>query len=118
MPAVTEEAIPAPVEGPENMMLILATGFPAASITFATSGEPKAVLMAALCGLPENIVTALGGAGSIVRVKDPLTVCLGTVESLTAKLTVLVPSDGAVPEITPVALFNVSPVGSPVAVHV
>ena len=118
VPAVTGEAIPASVAGPEKMILILATGFPALSITFATSGEPKTVLIAAFCRLPENTVTALGGAGSIVTVKDPVAVCLGTVESLTLKLIVLVPREGAVPEITPVELFTVRPAGRPVAVQV
>ena len=118
VPTVTEEAMPAPLKGPAKITLILATGLPAASTTLATSGAPKAVLIAALCGLPEDMMRPLGGAGSIDKVNDPLVVCFGIVESLTLKLTVLVPCAGAVPEITPVALFNVRPVGSPLAVQV
>ncbi len=117
-PAMTGEAILGPDAGPENTILTLATGLPTASTIFATSGAANAVPKAAAWLLPETIWTAAGGAGSIVSVNDPLADFTGVLESVTVKLTVLVPTAAVAPEITPVVAFTDNPVGNPVADHV
>lgn len=42
----------APLAGSVNVTVTFAAGFPPASFTVAIRGEPKAVLMVALCGVP------------------------------------------------------------------
>jgi len=60
---------PAPVAGAPNATVIPLTGFPAESITVADRGDPKAVLIVVVCGVPPVAATEAAGPAVLVNKK-------------------------------------------------
>src|SRR5437868_4202239 len=59
----------APVAGVVNVPVTLASGFDDASVTFACSALPNAVLTIAVCGVPDTARIDCGAAAALVSVK-------------------------------------------------
>ena len=58
-----------PLVGAANVSVTPATGLPKASFTVASKGLAKAVLMAAVCGVPPVAVTVAGAPATLVSAK-------------------------------------------------
>jgi len=112
----------APVEGAVNVTVVPLTRFPSTSFTVAVRLAPKALLIVALCGVPEVAAMVAGAPALLVREKEAF-VDTPVTEAVTlyAPATVLAVNAAAVATplelvvaVTVVPLF-VPPVNAPLA---